>query len=160
MFAVIYLAVGAVVGVAVRNPVNGTVLILFAWILDVFFGPTLSAADKVGTRVLPTHFVSLWMVDLPSRHGGRLGDLGWALAWTISAAVVAFAVVAGTTRVARHPWWHLAPGSIVDQLAAALRVGWRGGAATRCFGSCSPSFRPYSSCSPMRSPRTAGRRSC
>src|SRR5215207_7382816 len=93
MFAVIYLAIGAVVGAAVRNPVNGTVLILFVWILDVFFGPTLSAADRAAIRGLPTHFVSLWMVDLLSRHGGRLGDLGWALIWTIAAAVVAFAVV-------------------------------------------------------------------
>jgi len=125
MFAVIYLAIGAVVGAGVGNPVNGTVLILFVWILDVFFGPTLSAADTVATRGLPTHFVSLWMVDLPSRHGGRLGDLGWALAWTIGAAVVAFAVVAGTTRVARRPRWRATPGSIGDQLAAAVGMGWR-----------------------------------
>ena len=79
MFAAIYLAIGAVVGATVRNPVNGTVLILFIWIVDVFFGPTLSAADNVATRALPTHFVSLWMVDQPSQHGGRPGDLGWAL---------------------------------------------------------------------------------
>jgi hypothetical protein len=80
MFAVIYLAIGGVVGVLVRNPVNGTVLILFIWIMDVFFGPGLSP-DRAATRWLPTHFVTLWMVDLPSRHGGRLGDLGWALVW-------------------------------------------------------------------------------
>src|SRR6266542_4496340 len=87
MFAVIYLAVGAVAGALVRNPVNGTVLILFVWILDVFFGPTMSP-DKPATRLLPTHFLSLWMVDLPSHHGGRLGDLGWALAWTLAAAAM------------------------------------------------------------------------
>jgi len=125
MFAVIYLAIGAVVGATVRNPVNGTVLILFVWILDVFFGPTLSAADKPGTRILPTHFVSLWMVDLPSGHGGRPGDLGWALAWAIGAAVVAFAVVAGTTRAANRRQPHAAAGSAADQLAAAVRMGWR-----------------------------------
>jgi len=119
-------ALAADAGAVTRsNPVNGTVLILFVWILDVFFGPTLSAGDKVVTRVLPTHFVSLWMVDLPSRHGGRPGDLGWALAWTVGAAVVAFAVVAGTTRVARRRRRRPARGSIGDQLAAALRMGWR-----------------------------------
>jgi hypothetical protein len=83
MFAVIYLAVGAVVGALVRNPINGTVLILFVWILDVFFGPTMGP-DKPATRPPPTHFLSLWMVDLPSHHGGRLGDLGWAVAWTLA----------------------------------------------------------------------------
>jgi hypothetical protein len=53
MFAVIYLAIGAVVGALVRNPVNGTVVILFVWIVDVFFGPTLSTADRVATRYCP-----------------------------------------------------------------------------------------------------------
>jgi len=35
----IYLAVGAVLGATERNPVNGSALILFKWIFDVFFGP-------------------------------------------------------------------------------------------------------------------------
>ncbi|MFS8097418.1 ABC transporter permease [Lentzea alba] len=101
MFAVIYLAIGAVTGVLVRNPVNGTVLILFVWIIDVFFGPALGSPDRIATRWLPTHFVTLWMGDLPSRHGGRLGDLGWALLWTIGALLASCLVVIATTRVAR-----------------------------------------------------------
>jgi hypothetical protein len=124
MFAVIYLAVGAVAGALVRNPVNGTVLILFVWIIDVFFGPTMSP-DKPATRLLPTHFLSLWMVDLPSHHGGRLGDLGWALAWTLAAAVLARAVIVRTSQVAHPPRWLARPGSVRDQLAAAVRTGWR-----------------------------------
>ena len=124
MFAVIYLAVGAVTGALVRNPVNGTVLILFVWILDVFFGPTMSP-DKPATRLLPTHFLSLWMVDLPSHHGGRLGDLGWALAWTLAAAALGWAVIVSTSRVAHPPRWRTRPGSARDQLAAAVRMGWR-----------------------------------
>src|SRR6266540_600734 len=108
MFAVIYLAVGAVTGALFRNPVNGTVLILFVWILDVFFGPTMSP-DKPATRLLPTHFLSLWMVDLPSHHGGRLGDLGWALAWTLAAAALGWAVIVSTSRVAHPPRWRTRP---------------------------------------------------
>jgi ABC-2 family transporter protein len=125
MFAAIYLAIGAVVGATVRNPVNGTVLILFVWIVDVFFGPTLSAGDQVATRVLPTHFVSLWMTDLPSGHGGRLGDLGWALSWTILAVVAAFVVVAGTTRVASRRRARATSGSVGDQLGTAIGMGLR-----------------------------------
>jgi len=125
MFAAIYLAIGAVVGATVRNPVNGTVLILFIWIVDVFFGPTLSAADNVATRVLPTHFVSLWMADQPSGHGGRPGDLGWALSWTMVAAIVAFEVVTSTTRVAGRRRWHTVPGSAGDQLGTAMAMGLR-----------------------------------
>ena len=124
MFAVIYLAIGALVGALVRSPVNGTVLILFVWILDVFFGPALGSPDRIATRWLPTHFASLWMVDLPSRHGGRLGDLGWALVWTIGALGAAWIVVTTTTRVARRSRG-IKAGSGWDQFTTGLRMGLR-----------------------------------
>jgi hypothetical protein len=126
MFALIYLGIGATVGALVRNPVNGTVLILFIWILDVFFGPAMgSSGDQVGTRALPTHFVTLWMADLPLRHGGRLGDLGVAVVWTAGAMAVAFAVVAVAVRISRRHRLAARPGSVRDQLAGASRMGWR-----------------------------------
>jgi len=124
MFAVIYLGIGAVVGVLMANPVNGTVLILFVWMVDLALGPVLGAPDAVPTRVLPTHFVSLWMTGNPSGHAGGPGDLGWALAWTLGAAALAFAVVSATTRVAR-PRRRRRPGGVPDQLGAALAAGMR-----------------------------------
>jgi hypothetical protein len=126
MFAAVYLGIGAAVGALVPNPVNGTVLILFIWILDVFFGPAMGAGvDKVATRVLPTHFVALWMIDLPLRHGGRFGDLAIAMLWTVGATALAFAVVQGSVRVAHGRRLRARPGSVRDQLAAATRMGWR-----------------------------------
>lgn len=125
MFAIIYVAVGAVVSVFARNPVNGTVIVLFVWILDVFFGPAMGAADRPLTRGLPTHFVTLWMVDLPSRHGGRPGDLGWAVLWTVAAVLVAWTLAATRTRIARRHRTGLRPGSPRAQLAAAGRASWR-----------------------------------
>src|SRR6266542_1481739 len=126
MFAVIYLGIGATVGALVRNPVNGSVLILFVWILDIFFGPSMGVGTKPWTRALPTHFVTLWMVERPSGHGGRLGDLGIAGAWTLGAFALAFTVVVAAARVShRRRWWRARPGSIRDQLAAATRMGWR-----------------------------------
>ena len=119
MFAVIYVAVGALVGALARNPVNGTVIVLFVWIMDVFFGPAMGAADRVATRVLPTHFVTLWMVDLPSGHGGRFGDLAWAAAWTVLAAAAAWLVMVSRTRVARPRRRRR------GQRAAARRAAWR-----------------------------------
>src|SRR5262245_39813682 len=101
MFALIYLAFGAIVGAFVRDAVNGTVIILFVWIIDVFFGPALGSPDRLATRGLPTHFVSLLLIDLPSRHGGRIGDLGWAVAWTAGALVLAFVTVTATSRIAK-----------------------------------------------------------
>ncbi|PXY28267.1 ABC transporter permease [Prauserella muralis] len=125
MFAVIYLAIGALVGALARNAVNGTVVILFVWILDVFFGPAMTSPDRVATRVLPTHYVTLWMIDLPSRHGGRLGDLGWALAWTVGAIVIASAVVTLASRIARQPRRLVAAGTRRDQFAVGIRMGLR-----------------------------------
>ena len=117
MFAVIYLAIGALVGVAVSNPVNGAVVILLIWMVDVFFGPGGSGGDYVISRFFPTHFVTLWMVDLPSHHGGRLGDLGISLVWAVGAVVVAGAVLAAGSRTGRQS--HRSSG----QLATALRFG-------------------------------------
>lgn len=125
MFAVIYVAIGAAVGTVAGNPVNGTVTVLFVWILDVFFGPAMGAADRLATRGLPTHFVTLWMVDLPSRHGGRLGDLSWAIAWTVAAVAAAWLLAATRARVA-HPRRRQAdPAGRRVQLAAASRAAWR-----------------------------------
>lgn len=131
MFAVIYVALGAVVGALARNPVNGTVIVLFIWLLDVFFGPAMGAADQVATRGLPTHFVTLWMVDLPSGHGGRIGDLGWALAWTVGAVFTAWALVAARTRLAPAHRRGSPPGSARAQVVAAGRAAWRDGRRNR-----------------------------
>jgi hypothetical protein len=125
MFAVIYVAIGAVVGTLSANPVNGTVTVLFVWILDVFFGPAMGAADRLATRWLPTHFVTLWMVDLPSGHGGRLGDLGWAIVGTVVAVITAWAVSAARTRTARAPRRPAPADAARTQLPAALRAAWR-----------------------------------
>jgi hypothetical protein len=124
MYAVVYLGIGAVVGALMASPVNGTALILFVWMVDVALGPILGNQDAVATRVLPTHFVSLWMTGHPSGHAGEPGDLGWALAWILGAAGSAFAVVSATTRVARaRRGWR--PGGFLDQLRAALAAGLR-----------------------------------
>ncbi|MGW0751135.1 ABC transporter permease [Streptomyces sp. NPDC002587] len=125
MFAVIYLAIGALIGATVSNPVNGTVLVLFVWILDVFFGPAIGAADRPVTRILPTHFVTLWMIDLPSHHAGRISDLGWALTWTAVATAVGWTVITVTSRTAARPRHRTSPGSAADQIAAGVRMGLR-----------------------------------
>jgi hypothetical protein len=83
MFAVVYLAIGAAVGATVGDEVNGSLLVLLVWILDVFLGPAMAGGSSLLTRVLPTHFVTLVMMDAATRHAGPLGDLGAALVWTV-----------------------------------------------------------------------------
>jgi hypothetical protein len=122
MFAVIYLAIGALAGALVPSPLNGTLLILFVWIVDVFLGPAFGTAGKAATFVLPTHYVTLWMTGLRAGHAGVLGNLGWALLWTAGAAAAAWAVVTATSRTARARHRRRA-GTAIDQLIAATRAG-------------------------------------
>jgi hypothetical protein len=125
MFAVIYVAVGSVVGSLTRNPINGTVVVLFVWILDVFFGPAMGAGDRLATRGLPTHFLTLWMIDLPSQHSGHVGDLGWAIGWTLIAVLASWSIAVARTRTA-HPRPPRTTGR-TGQLACAFRAAWRDG---------------------------------
>ena len=125
MFAVIYIGVGAIVGALVATPVNGTLVILLVWVLDVFFGPAMGSADRLVTRGLPTHFLTTWMVDAPTGHAGRVGDLGWALAWTIAATALGVAVLVTAVRPARPRHGVQDPGCFARQLATAFRLGVR-----------------------------------
>lgn len=122
LFAVIYVGLGAVVGATVPTAINGTVLLLFIWILDVFFGPTLSGSDAWILRLLPTHFVSLWMVHLPAGHPGP-NEFTGSLLWAGAAVVAAFLVLGMSTsppgRQARRARVGFA------QMSTGLRMGWR-----------------------------------
>ncbi|HEY3546222.1 MAG TPA: ABC transporter permease [Propionicimonas sp.] len=124
LFAVVYVAVGAVVGATVKNAVNGTMVVLFVWIIDVFFGPTMTGSTSALTRVLPTHFISLWTVGARSGHGGP-GELTWSLTWVGASVAAAFITLSLTSATARRPRPERAPGSIGAQLRAGLRMSWR-----------------------------------
>lgn len=125
MFAAIYVGIGAAVGSVVRDQVNGTVVILLIWILDVFFGPALTSPDRIElTRWMPTHFVTLWMVDLPSGHGGNLGDLGIAMLWVGGALLGGSLLLVRATHAGRKPRPARRPGW-GRQLATSFRLGIR-----------------------------------
>ncbi|MBN9630531.1 MAG: ABC transporter permease [Actinobacteria bacterium] len=125
MFATVYVGIGAAVGALVRDPVNGTVIILLIWILDVFFGPALTSPSRVElTRWMPTHFITLWMVDLPSGHSGLLGDLGLAWVWVAASLLVSALLLAGAMRAGRRPHSQRRPGW-ARQTNMAFRMGLR-----------------------------------
>ncbi len=97
LFALIYVGIGVMVGALVRSEMNGSLIVVFAWIFDVFFGPAMGGTATV-LRVFPLHFPTLVVTDVASGHSGALGDLGLSLLWaavTMSAALIALTV---TTR--------------------------------------------------------------
>lgn len=125
MFAMIYVGIGTAVGSLVKDQVNGTVVILLVWILDVFFGPALTSPDRAEiTRWMPTHYVTLWMVDLPSGHGGYLGDLGLALVWVVGALLGSGLLLTHAVRAGRRPHPASRPGWGA-QAATSFRMGLR-----------------------------------
>ena len=124
MFAVIYLGIGVAVGAVVADPVNGSLLVVFVWMIDVFLGPAMAGGSVLVARVFPTHFVTLVTMNAASGHAGPIGDIGWALVWTVGSVVVAFALFARTTgtRLLDHRPHLPAP---VRRVVAAFGYGLR-----------------------------------
>lgn len=124
MSAIIYLGIGATVGAFMRSEVNGSLVIIFVWMLDVFFGPGMGQADALISRVFPTHFPTLVMLDSSTTHAGPLGDVGASIAWTLAALAVAFLALVRTTRPVRAGRISSVTTSW-SRLAVGLRYAWR-----------------------------------
>jgi hypothetical protein len=123
MFAAIYLAIGAGVGAIFDNAVNGSLIVLFVWMLDVFLGPAMAGGDVLITRLFPSHFVTLVMLDSASGHSAPIGDLGWALAWAIGGLMLAGWLFYASTRSAARPQRRTLPG--LSRFGAGVKFGFR-----------------------------------
>jgi len=124
MFALVYLGIGVAVGAVVRDEVNGSLVVLSVWMIDVFLGPSMVGGDALITRVFPTHFVSLVMTDASTGHAGPLGNGGAAVAWTVGALGLAAAIFAATSRPTRT---RARTGQVgpLGRVGAGLRYGFR-----------------------------------
>ncbi|NNC81381.1 MAG: ABC transporter permease [Acidimicrobiales bacterium] len=97
LFALIYTGFGVLVGALVRSELNGSLIVVFAWIFDVFFGPAMGGTATV-LRLFPLHFPTLVVTDVASGHSGALGDLGLSLLWAVAAVTAATVALVATTR--------------------------------------------------------------
>ena len=97
LFALIYTGFGVLVGALVRSELNGSLIVVFAWIFDVFFGPAMGGTAPV-LRLFPLHFPTLVVTDVASGHAGALGDLGLSLLWAVVAVAAATVALVATTR--------------------------------------------------------------
>lgn len=101
--AVIYLALGVIVGTIVRSEMNGALVITLLWVFDVFLGPALGSTTSLFTRFFPLHFPSLVLIGQQSGHAGPIGDVGWSIAWALGLAGLAIARIVLTTRPVPPP---------------------------------------------------------
>jgi hypothetical protein len=122
LFAVIYVGLGTLVGALVRDELNGSLVIVFAWMFDVFFGPAMGRSGGI-TVLFPLHFPTQVVTDVASGHAGPLGDLGLALTWGLAAMVLAGLILTITTAPSTGTRHH-APASLL-RIATAVRYGFR-----------------------------------
>ncbi|MFV1989793.1 MAG: ABC transporter permease [Acidimicrobiales bacterium] len=107
--ALIYTGIGVLVGAMVRSEMNGSLIVVFLWIFDVFFGPAMGGVATF-IRIFPLHFPTLLLTDVASGHTGAIGDLGISALWavgTLSAGAVALTL---TTRPYKYATRQVAPG--------------------------------------------------
>lgn len=96
--AVIYLAIGALVGSLVRTEMNGALVVTLIWVFDVILGPAMGPGTSPLLRALPLHFPTLVLTGQASGHPGPAGDLGWSVAWAAGLSVLAVLRLVRTTR--------------------------------------------------------------
>ena len=97
LFALIYAGFGVLVGAVVRSEMNGSLVVVFAWIFDVFFGPAMGGSAPV-LRLFPLHFPTLVVTDVASGHDGALSDLGLSVLWATASLTTAAIALVVTTR--------------------------------------------------------------
>jgi hypothetical protein len=122
LFAVTYLAVGMTVGALLRSEMNGSLLIVFLWIFDVFLSPAMGV-DAPALRLLPLHYPAQVITAVTSGHAGPVGDLGISLAWATGGLAVAVLALVATTRPARTT--PARPPGALARLRGGLRYGFR-----------------------------------
>lgn len=123
LMALLYLGLGAAVGAVVRSELNGSLIIVFAWMFDAFFGPVMGGTASPIIRVFPLHFPTLVVTDVASGHSGPLGDVGLSALWAAGAIGVAVIALVRTTRPAPLAAPRLHGG--LRRAAVALRYGFR-----------------------------------
>jgi hypothetical protein len=95
-FAIIYLAVGTVVGALVTSPLEGSLLVAFIFILDVFSGPGMTEGS--GSPLSLSR--SAADVLIAAGIGGSSSTAEWIelAAWTAGAIIVALVVFIASAR--------------------------------------------------------------
>lgn len=121
--AAVYLGIGAIVGAVVRSELNGSLLIVFTWMFDIFFSPVMGVGASPALRLFPLHFPTLVVTDAASGHAGPLGDVGLSVVWALAALGVATLALVRTTRPAPLAAPRLHGG--MRRVAVALRFGFR-----------------------------------
>lgn len=87
-FALIYIGIGALIGAFVSDPLNGSLLVVLVFAVDVFSGPQMTSNGLLGFT--PTRDASNLLIAAGSGQGSPSGD------WIAVAVSVAIALAVAT----------------------------------------------------------------
>ena len=152
LIAIIYLALGVLVGTVVKTEMNGALLVTLAWVFDVFLGPAMGSGSSAMTRLFPLHFPTLVLTGQASGHAGPLGDVAWSILWAAGLSTVAVVRLSTSTRPVPVPAQHASGAgrairpAVAPTRAPQLAIAPRPPSATA-------SARPVAT---TRTPRAAG----
>lgn len=96
-FAVIYIGVGALVGAFVPGPLEGSLLVMLVFSVDVFSGPAMTSGGGLLATLSPTRKAADLLVAAGSGQGSPIGD------WTTVAGIAL-----GALGVALAAFWFTA----------------------------------------------------
>lgn len=95
-FAIIYLGVGTVVGAVVPSPLEGSLIVAFIFILDVFSGPGMTEGE--GSPVSVSRSAADVLISAAVGQGSPTTDWIELALWVMGALTVALAVFAASAR--------------------------------------------------------------
>jgi len=90
LFAAIYIGIGALIGVLVRDPLSGSLLIVLVFSLDVFSGPSMTSSGSFATT--PTRDAADLLIAAGVGHDSPSSD--WIGAAAVALAGLAVALLA------------------------------------------------------------------
>ena len=88
LFATIYIGIGALIGAIVRGPLEGSLLVVLVFSLDVFSGPAMSSGGGL-SKVTPTRDAANLLIAAGGGQSSPPGDWLGAAAVAIGALAVA-----------------------------------------------------------------------
>ncbi len=111
---IIYLGIGVAVGSVAKREINGSLIVIFIWMFDVFLGPAMAGGKIWITRLFPSHFVTLLMLNRGSGHKDFIGNFGWSMVWAVGALLLAVVIFSANNaskknqNLVKREWavWH------------------------------------------------------
>lgn len=91
IFAAIYIGVGALIGILVRGPLEGSLLVILVWALDVFSGPAMTSGGGLA-NFTPTREAAELLTAAGGGRGSPASD--WIGAVSVAVGGIAVALLA------------------------------------------------------------------